>query len=312
MNSIVTEHSVSNLNKLVSNLNVQPTTTHPLLNNNEVENCETAEEAVTTDSEEYLSEPLRYKNFDYSMSSNNSSLTITPHYLRTAEENDNYVACLNGITFNSFEIPIVGYEVMEERARFTVFKLRIDNKITGDCWYVFRRYTDFVRLCNKLKHSYPHIVQYLPRKRWLGNNFDPIFLDERVNGLQTLVNAILAEPELVTSQQIQDFFCFNEPPTVTDNTQESRAMLEAFEDTIYHLRKQLKDKEMEVDALHDTLHSKVIENENLKKIIKNSTMNCQKCQKDYENISKSLNLSSITTFDNQSISSPTSSTKSDP
>lgn len=36
-----------------------PLAIHPLLNNNDLENCEAAEEAVTTDSEEYLSECLR-------------------------------------------------------------------------------------------------------------------------------------------------------------------------------------------------------------------------------------------------------------
>ncbi|KAB0796656.1 hypothetical protein PPYR_10717 [Photinus pyralis] len=307
MSSITNENSVNGISKLGHNLSIQPTISHPLLNNNEIDDCEAAEETVTTDSEEYISEPISYRNFDFSMTSHNSSLTLTPNFLHSVEGNESFHSCLNGsVTFNNIEIPIVGYEVMEERARFTVFKLRIDNKITGDCWYVFRRYTDFVRLCNKLKQSYPHIVHHLPRKRWLGNNFDPIFLDERVNSLQTLVNAILSEPDLVTSQQIQDFFCFNEPPSVSDSTQESRAVLEAFEDSIYQLKKQLKEKEMELDALHDSLHAKLIENENLRKIIKNSTMNCQKCQKEYENISKALTIT-----DNHDFSSPTSSTTSD-
>lgn len=103
-----------------------------------------------------------------------------------------------------------------------VFKLRIENKRTGDCWYVFRRYTDFVRLCNRLKHKYPQITQHLPRKRWLGNNFDPVFLEERLHGLQNLVNAIVNETELLTSQQIQDFFCLNEPPVYSETNEESR------------------------------------------------------------------------------------------
>ncbi|KAF2902832.1 hypothetical protein ILUMI_03349 [Ignelater luminosus] len=310
----MTEETINGLIKSVNSLDVQPTIIHPLLNNNKNEECETAEEAVTTDSEEYLSEPLRYRHFQYSTSSNNSNITLTPHYLDAMEENDNFVSCLNGMSFSNIEIPIVGYEVMEERARFTVYKLRVENKMTGDCWFVFRRYTDFVRLCNKLKHSYPHVVHHLPRKRWLGNNFDPLFLEERVNGLQTLVNAILRESELVNSQQIQDFFCLNEPPAVLDTNQESRAMFVALEDTVYQLKKQLKEKEVMIDTLQDSLHSKVVENENLKKIIRNSTMNCQKCQKDYENISRSLNITAgaSSTADSKNGSSPTSSTSSNP
>lgn len=58
----MTEETINGLIKSVNNLDVQPTIIHPLLNNNKNEECETAEEAVTTDSEEYLSEPLRYKN----------------------------------------------------------------------------------------------------------------------------------------------------------------------------------------------------------------------------------------------------------
>lgn len=79
-----------------------------------------------------------------------------------------------------------------------------------------------MRLCNRLRHKYPQVVQHLPRKRWLGNNFDPVFLEERVTGLQNLVNAILREPDLAVSQQIQDFFCLNEPPVCAETNEESR------------------------------------------------------------------------------------------
>lgn len=157
---------------------------------------------------------------------------------------------------------------MEERARFTVYKLRVENKSSGDCWYVFRRYTDFVRLCNRLKHAYPKVVQHLPRKRYLGNNFDPTFLEERASGLQTLVNNILMEPKLIALQLIQEFFCLNEPPVYSETNEESRAMFEALEDTIYQLKQQLREKETAIDNLQDSLHSKQVENENLKKIIK--------------------------------------------
>lgn len=98
----------------------------------------------------------------------------------------------------------------------------MENKVSGDFWYVFRRYTDFVRLCNRLRATFQNIVQFLPRKRWLKNNFDPVFLEERVSGLQTLVNAILNVPELVASKEIQDFFCLNEPPIYSETSEESK------------------------------------------------------------------------------------------
>lgn len=56
----------------------------------------------------------------------------------------------------------------------------------------------------------------------LKNNFDPIFLEERINGLQTLVNAILQQPDLLICKEIQDFFCLNEPPVHSDSNEESR------------------------------------------------------------------------------------------
>lgn len=109
-----------------------------------------------------------------------------------------------------------------------VYKLKVENKGSGDFWYVFRRYTDFVRLCNRLRTTNPNIIQYLPRKRWLKNNFDPVFLEERVSGLQTLVNAILNVPELVSSKEIQDFFCLNEPPIYSETSEESKVSISCY------------------------------------------------------------------------------------
>lgn len=52
--------AVNEITSGLHNLKVEPTADHPLLRNNVLEDCETAEEAVTTtDSEDYLSEPLR-------------------------------------------------------------------------------------------------------------------------------------------------------------------------------------------------------------------------------------------------------------
>lgn len=55
------EPVVDDLSDEVKNLKIH-SSVHPLMNGNEALECETAEEAVTTDSEEYLSVPLRYFN----------------------------------------------------------------------------------------------------------------------------------------------------------------------------------------------------------------------------------------------------------
>ncbi|KAJ1523632.1 hypothetical protein ONE63_001475 [Megalurothrips usitatus] len=159
----------------------------------------------------------------------------------------------SSVDSSRFQIPIVGYEVMEERARFTVYKLRIENKNYGDCWFVFRRYTDFVRLFSKLKRDFPSTTLALPRKRWFGDNFNSSFLEERIKGLQSFINAIVDHPHMGASQCVREFFCLDEPPSYTDAVEESRPIFDALEETIYHLRCQLRDKEWELQKMHKQL-----------------------------------------------------------
>lgn len=119
-------------------------------------------------------------------------------------------------------IPIIGYEVMEERARFTVYKLRVENPHTNDCWLVLRRYTDFVRLNTKLKQSFPHLALNLPRKKIFGDNFNSVFLDNRIQGLQIFVNTIMSKEELRKCQLVREFFCLDEPPSYSESMEECR------------------------------------------------------------------------------------------
>lgn len=44
-------------------------------------------------------------------------------------------------------------------------------------------------------------------------------------------------------------------------------MLESLEDAIYQLKQQVREKELIIDNLQDSLHSKTIENDNLKKMV---------------------------------------------
>lgn len=104
----------------------------------------------------------------------------------------------------------------------------------------------------------------LPRKKWLGDNFAPSFLEERIRGLQAFVNAILSSPLLIGTACVREFFCLDEPPALSDTAEESRvsfsikslyirlfyrdpffsqAIFEALEDTIYHLRQQLRERD---------------------------------------------------------------------
>uniref|UniRef100_A0A182J210 Uncharacterized protein n=1 Tax=Anopheles atroparvus TaxID=41427 RepID=A0A182J210_ANOAO len=176
-------------------------------------------------------------------------------------------------------IPIVGYEVMEERARFTIFKLRIENSISQTCWLVLRRYTDFVRLNNKLKAIFPHCTLVLPRKKWFGDNFSSGFIDNRIQGLQTFIDTILGDELMRSCTAVRDFFCLDEPPSYSESMEESRVIFEAQEETISQLKQQLQTKDDLVHALQTKLATELNRNKILSNVIRNSVENCAKCSK---------------------------------
>uniref|UniRef100_A0A182KE33 PX domain-containing protein n=1 Tax=Anopheles christyi TaxID=43041 RepID=A0A182KE33_9DIPT len=187
---------------------------------------------------------------------------------------------------SAVRIPIVGYEVMEERARFTIFKLRIENSISHTCWLVLRRYTDFVRLNNKLKTLYPHCNLVLPRKKWFGDNFSSGFIDNRIQGLQTFINIILSDDGMRTCQAVRDFFCLDEPPSYSESMEESRVIFEAQEETIAQLKQQLQAKEDMVQVLQTKLATELNRNAILTNVVRNSVENCAKCSKSVDQLMK--------------------------
>ncbi|XP_016994586.2 uncharacterized protein Snx16 [Drosophila takahashii] len=174
-------------------------------------------------------------------------------------------------------VPIIGYEVMEERARFTVYKLRVENPETNDCWLVMRRYTDFVRLNGKLKQSFPNLSLLLPRKKLFGDNFNAVFLDNRVQGLQIFVNSVMAKEELRKCKLVREFFCLDEPPSYSESMEECRAIFEAQEETIVHLKLQVKNKNDLILSLQQKLRDEMNEKEQLRETMKNLDLNCSHC-----------------------------------
>lgn len=179
---------------------------------------------------------------------------------------------------DSFHIPIVGYEVMEERARFTVYKLRIENRTYGDCWFVFRRYTDFVRLHSKLQQEFPKIKLCLPQKRWFVGNFSTKFIEARARGLQAFINEITNNQKLLGSSAVREFFCMDEPPSYIESGEESRAIFEALEETIYHLRKQLHDKDRELEVLRFGISERLQKSVLLTQRIIDDVAACSSCR----------------------------------
>ncbi|XP_016976148.1 uncharacterized protein LOC108042403 [Drosophila rhopaloa] len=174
-------------------------------------------------------------------------------------------------------VPIIGYEVMEERARFTVYKLRVENPETNDCWLVMRRYTDFVRLNGKLKQTFPNLTLMLPRKKLFGDNFNAVFLDNRVQGLQIFVNSVMAKEELRKCKLVREFFCLDEPPSYSESMEECRAIFEAQEETIVHLKLQIQNKNDLILSLQQKLREEMNEKEQLREAMKNLDLNCSHC-----------------------------------
>ncbi|XP_033113596.1 sorting nexin-16-like [Anneissia japonica] len=178
---------------------------------------------------------------------------------------------VSSLSMEDLYVPIVGYEVMEQRARFTVFKIHVRKSPTEN-WFVFRRYTDFVRLNNKLKRLFPSFRLALPPKRWFGDNYDPNFLEDRQLGLQAFINNITSHVGFCYSKFTREFFCLDDQPGAHDSLEESRALCDSLEETIYNLRHDLAEKEAEVLQLKKQLRESQTKVDNLSTQLLNGGM----------------------------------------
>ncbi|KAM5281923.1 sorting nexin-16 isoform 2-T2 [Ctenodactylus gundi] len=150
---------------------------------------------------------------------------------------------------------ILGYEVMEERAKFTVYKILV-KKTPEESWVVFRRYTDFSRLNDKLKEMFPGFRLALPPKRWFKNNYNADFLEDRQLGLQAFLQNLVAHKDIANCLAVREFLCLDDPPGPFDSLEESRAFCETLEETNYHLQRELLEKQKEVESLKRLLSEK--------------------------------------------------------
>ncbi|XP_022069629.2 sorting nexin-16 isoform X1 [Acanthochromis polyacanthus] len=143
---------------------------------------------------------------------------------------------------------VLGYEVMEERAKFTVYKILV-KKTPDESWVVFRRYTDFSRLNDKLKDMFPGFRLSLPPKRWFKDNYDSDFLEDRQLGLQAFLQNLVAHKDIANCLAVREFLCLDDPPGPFDSLEESRAFCETLEESNYRLQKELLEKQKEIASL---------------------------------------------------------------
>lgn len=152
--------------------------------------------------------------------------------------------------------PIVGYEIVEARKRFTVYQISVTLN-DGRNWFVFRRYSDFARLDENLRKSFevgfPDIS--LPPKRYLGDNFSDIFIEMRKRSLQRYLDVVLAREDICWTQPVVEFLCLDDPPGPYDSLQESRAFIENLEDTVGDLKQKYDDLNSELRLAKAQLRS---------------------------------------------------------
>lgn len=80
-------------------------------------------------------------------------------------------------------------------------------------WYLYRRYNDFVKFNDELFNEFPNITDLnLPPKKWLGNNFDPVFIGKRIIGLTKYLRTALTQTEIQNCQATRKFLCLDKPP----------------------------------------------------------------------------------------------------
>nr|XP_030695055.1 sorting nexin-16 isoform X2 [Globicephala melas] len=163
---------------------------------------------------------------------------------------------------------ILGYEVMEERAKFTVYKILV-KKSPEESWVVFRRYTDFSRLNDKLKEMFPGFRLALPPKRWFKDNYNADFLEDRQLGLQAFLQNLVAHKDIANCLAVREFLCLDDPPGPFDSLEESRAFCETLEETNYRFQKELLEKQKELESLKKLLCEKQLLIDTLENRIRN-------------------------------------------
>lgn len=106
-------------------------------------------------------------------------------------------------------------------------------------WSLYRRYNDFYRLHQNLITDFPEAILKFPPKRWIGDNYDSIFIGQRsinffqwfqlmsfphnifikipfrISNLNKYLDSVLKNKDLDVrdSHYVNDFLCLGSPPS---------------------------------------------------------------------------------------------------
>jgi len=163
--------------------------------------------------------------------------------------------------------PLVGYEIMEQRSKFTIYKINV-HRNRDENWFIFRRYNDFVRLNDQLLELFPHFRLALPSKRIMGDNFEAEFLDARMQGLRAFLSNVTSHREVSASEPVRKFLCLDEPPGPHDSLEESRAQCTQLEEKVYSLQRSTQEKDAAITLLEEELALHRAEIDNLRKSLR--------------------------------------------
>ncbi|XP_043117373.1 sorting nexin-16-like isoform X2 [Puntigrus tetrazona] len=157
----------------------------------------------------------------------------------------------------TLKVTLLGYKVIEEKTKFTVYKILV-KRAPEESWHIFRRYTDFSQLHDKLKEVFPSFDFVLPPKRWF-NNFSAEFLDERQLGLQNFLQNLVAHKDVRKSEAVREFLRLEDPPSASDDIRERWAYCETLGATNCCLRRDLMDVGRETESLRNALLHKELQ-----------------------------------------------------
>ncbi|XP_055058819.2 sorting nexin-16 [Misgurnus anguillicaudatus] len=150
----------------------------------------------------------------------------------------------------TLKVTLLGYKVMEQETKYTVYKILV-KRAPDHSWVIFRRYTDFSQLHDKLREMFPLFTFSLPPKRWF-KNFSAEFLEERKVALEDFLQSLVANKDVINSEAVRWFLCLDEPPAAIDG-------LDACCDTNYCLQRPSVEKKCEIETLRNFLVHKELQ-----------------------------------------------------
>ena len=174
---------------------------------------------------------------------------------------------------------IVEREVVVSQGKFALYKIKVEQ--AGDTWHIYRRYSDFVLLKDRLQRSkcvaqgfFSSVV--LPNKRIVKDNFSVTFLDRRQGKLQKYLAELLGMEGITDATCIRQFFRLDdmqlEPAQPRNNSSgliengEARASTPSeFGNEWRSMKREVEDCRREVLEMQCTMQKRFLEMEDYTK-----------------------------------------------